>query len=135
MKRDANTILTHLYGIIGLIGIVVGLVMGAKADSPWSELAFFGSGWGAAFLLWVFTVKENGRADRYSQEISDLKEELGEARERLRGVEKELASRNLTLDFLAGLQMNAPAKPRAVRIQKVKDQGVVDAAAGDEKND
>lgn len=53
MSRDRNTTLTHVYGVIGLVLGIVGLVISFKANAPWSEMALFGSGWLVAIFLAV----------------------------------------------------------------------------------
>lgn len=105
MDEDKNTILSHLYGIAGLVPGLIGLVYLAKTGAPWQEYALLASGWVTAFFYGVMLVRS------FSQARSDG-EAIGELREKVKSLEKELEQKNGLANCLSGLLMNGTAKPR-----------------------
>lgn len=45
MVADKNTMLSHVYGVAGLVPGLIGLVYLVKTDAPWQEYALLASGW------------------------------------------------------------------------------------------
>ncbi len=105
MNKDKNAILSHLYGIAGLVPGLVGLVYLVKTHAPWQEYALLASGWVTAFFYGVMLVR------CFSQTRIDA-EEIGELREKVKSIEKELDQKNGLANYLSGLLMNGAAKPR-----------------------
>jgi hypothetical protein len=105
MDNDKNSILSHLYGIAGLVPGLIGLVYLVKTDAPWQEYALLASGWVTAFFYGVMLVR------CFSQARSDG-EAIGELREKVKSLEKELEQKNGLANYLSGLLMNGAGKPR-----------------------
>lgn len=105
MDNDKNSILSHLYGIAGLVPGLIGLVYLVKTDAPWQEYALLASGWITAFFYGVMLVR------CFSQARSDG-EAIGELREKVKSLEKELEQKNGLANCLSGLLMNGVARPR-----------------------
>lgn len=125
MKQDWNTTLTHLYGVISLSLGTVGLAVTLKSDSTFSEMALFASGWVVTIFLAVLLIRDYNRARLDGEDIGRLKESV-------RGLERELASRNQTLDFIAGLHVTQTALPRSTKQAAANNQPHND---GDGQND
>ncbi len=105
MNADKNTILSHVYGIAGLVPGLIGLAFLVKTDAPWQDYALLASGWIAAiFYAWMLV-------RCFSQARSDG-EVIGKLDEKVRALKKELAERNSLLTYLSGLLMSGEAKPR-----------------------
>ena len=126
MSQDSNTTLTHVYGVIGLVLGIVGLVISFKVGSPWSEMALFGSGWLVAIFLAILLIRDFNRSREDGEKIGRLHESI-------RALERELAGRNQTLDFIAGLHLTKTARPRVAK-QPANDAAQQDQA-GDAPND
>lgn len=105
MAYDRNTILTHVYGVAGLIPGIVSIIFLIATNSSWREYALVGSGWVAAafYALMLFRVFGQARIDG---------RRIGTLTQKVRGLEEELAGRNALLDYLGGLLMRGPATPR-----------------------
>lgn len=117
MARDANTTLSHVYGLAGLVPTIIGLVYLVKTDAPWQEYALLLSGWLVAIVYGIMLWKcfDQARADG---------EEVGSLTERVRSLERELEScvrehsaelerRHSTMDYLASQLMSQKALPKA----------------------
>ena len=112
-EKSAADVLSHLYGIVGVVIGVVSLLISFKVDSPWSEYLLCASGWLATgsyipLLLRSMRIMRNDAV------------ELGHQRQLVEDLQKELASRNLTLDFVAGLNLGITAVPRVVATKKAE---------------
>jgi hypothetical protein len=105
MDKDKNTILSHLYGIAGLVPGLIGLVYLVKTDAPWQEYALLASGWITAIFYGVMLVRCFSQA-RFDGEA------IGELREKIKSLEKELDQKNGLANYLSGLLMNGAGKPR-----------------------
>lgn len=105
MEKDKNTILSHLYGIAGLVPGLIGLVYLVKTDAPWQEFALLASGWVTAIFYGVMLVR------CFTQARLDG-EAIGELREKVKSLEKELDQKNGLANYLSGLLMNGAGKPR-----------------------
>ncbi len=113
MADDRNTILTHVYGVAGLVPGIVTIIFLIVANSSWREYALVGSGWVAAafYAFMLFRVFEQGRTD--GRRIGTLTQKVRGLEAKLADREAELSARNKLLDYLGGLLMAAPAQPRA----------------------
>ena len=87
MDNDKNSILSHLYGIAGLVPGLIGLVYLVKTDAPWQEYALLASGWITAFFYGVMLVR------CFSQARADG-EAIGELREKVKSLGRELVEKN-----------------------------------------
>jgi hypothetical protein len=76
MDKDKNTILSHLYGIAGLIPGLIGLVYLVKTDAPWQEYALLASGWVTAIFYGVMLVRCFSQARFDGETIGTLKERI-----------------------------------------------------------
>lgn len=117
MAKDANTTLSHVYGLAGLVPAIIGLLYLVKTDAPWQEYALLLSGWLVAIVYGIMLWKcfDQARADG---------EAVGTLTERVRALERELDScirahsaelerRHSTLDYLAAQLMSQKALPKA----------------------
>ncbi len=111
MDKDKNTILSHLYGIAGLVPGLIGLIYLVKTDAPWQEYVLLASGWITAIFYGVMLVR------CFSQARFDG-ESIGELREKVKSLEKELDQKNGLANYLSGLLMNGAGKPRRSSSEK-----------------
>jgi len=111
MEKDKNTILSHIYGIAGLIPGLVGLVYLVKTEAPWQEYGLLASGWITAIFYGVMLVR------CFTQARLDG-ESIGELREKVKSLEKELDQKNGLANYLSGLLMNGAGKPRRSNSEK-----------------
>jgi hypothetical protein len=111
VDKDKNTILSHLYGVAGLVPGLIGLVYLVKTDAPWQEYALLASGWITAIFYGVMLVR------CFSQARLDG-EAIGELREKVKSLEKELDQKNGLANYLSGLLMNGAGKPRRSSLEK-----------------
>jgi hypothetical protein len=111
MNKNKDTNLSHLYGVAGLVPGLIGLVYLVKTDATWLEYALLASGWFAAILYGVMLVR------CFSQTRADG-EVIGEFREKVKSLEKELDQKNGLANFLSGLLMNGSGKPRRSNLEK-----------------
>lgn len=107
MESDKNTLLSHVYGISGLIPGLIGLVYLVKTDAPWQEYALLASGWITAIFYAFMLFRCFGQARTDGELVGSLTEQV-------KTLEKELHNRNALLDYLSGLLMGRKAKPRSV---------------------
>ena len=111
MDEDKNTLLSHLYGIAGLVPGLVGLFYLIKTDAPWQEYALLASGWVTAIFYGVMLVRCFSQA-RFDGEV------IGELREKVKSLTKELDQKNGLANYLSGLLMNGAGKPRRSSAEK-----------------
>ena len=111
MDKDKNTTLSHLYGIAGLVPGLLGLVYLVKTDAPWQEYALLASGWVTAIFYGAMLVRCFSQA-RFDGEL------IGELREKVKSLEKELDQKNGLANYLSGLLMNGSGKPRRSNSEK-----------------
>ena len=111
MNDDKSTILSHLYGIAGVIPGLIGLVYLVKTDAPWQEYALLASGWITAIFYGVMLSR------CFSQARSDG-EAIGELREKVKSLEKELDQKNGLSNYLSGLLLSGAGKPRRSSSEK-----------------
>lgn len=132
MARDANTTLSHLYGLSGLVPGIVGLIYLVKTDAPWQEYALLLSGWvvAVAYGVMLWRCFDQARDDSLS---------IGTLTERVRMLEKELEHcirshsaeldrRHATMDYLAA-QLTQKALPRSANYHR----SAVQAFEGEQK--
>jgi hypothetical protein len=106
MAYDRNTVITHVYGLAGLIPGVVSIVYLINTGASWHEYALVASGWVAAIFYAIMLLRSFTQARADGLKIGNLSEKV-------RGLKSELKSRNNTLDFLSGLLIGKSATPRA----------------------
>ncbi len=111
MEKDKNTILSHLYGIAGLVPGLIGLVYLVKTDAPWQEYALLASGWITAIFYGLMLVRCFSQA-RFDGET------IGELKEKVKSLEKELDQKNGLANYLSGLLMSGVGKPRKNNAEK-----------------
>lgn len=116
MDKDKNTILSHLYGIAGLVPGLVGLVYLVKTDAAWQEYALLASGWITAIFYGVMLVRCFSQARFDGEVIGELREKvisLEKAHgQEIKSLTKELDLKNALANYLSGLLMNGAGKPR-----------------------
>ncbi len=100
-----NETLTHVYGIGSLIFGAIGVYFLIQGDSTWKEYALVGSGWLAAFFYGIMLI------NAFTQARSDG-EEIGELRQTVKALQKELDSRNMLLEFLTAQLITQRPVPR-----------------------
>lgn len=103
--RDSGSILSHVYGIAGLVPGLVSIVYLVRTDATWREYALVASGWVAALLygLMLYKCFRQAREDGL---------QLGKYAEQIEGLKAELSRRSSTADYLAALLMGRHATPR-----------------------
>src|SRR4051812_13862585 len=102
--RDRNTTLTHVYGVIGGVLSIIGLIVAVKANEPWSTYALIASGWIASMFLAAMLVKAFDGAREDGEQIGKLTEQIA-------SLQRDLEHRTKTLDYIAALQMGQPGTP------------------------
>lgn len=111
MDNDKNTVLSHLYGVAGLVPGLIGLVYLVKTDAPWQEYALLASGWITAIFYGVMLVRCFSQA-RFDGEV------IGQLNEKVKSLERELDQKNGLANYLSGLLMNGSGKPRRSNTDK-----------------
>ena len=115
MASDRNTTLTHVYGLTGLIPGALSIIYLVQAGASWREYFLVGSGWLAAlFYAWML-LKAFALARDDGERIGNLTAEVQDLR-------KEIANRNATLDYIAGLQIGRTATPRSIPTNPVEEE-------------
>lgn len=115
-KPDHGLMATHVYGTIGAILGLIGLVLSAKAASGIYEWLLFGSGWlVAAFLAW-FLIRISSRLtdiiQTHDEETTKAATQIGRLEELVADLQREIDRRHATLDYLSSQLMTGPAMPR-----------------------
>lgn len=116
MDNDKNTILSHLYGVAGLVPGLIGLVYLVKTDAPWQEYALLASGWVTAIFYGVMLVRCFSQARFDGEVIGELREKVKslekEHGQKVEYLKKELDQKNGLANYLSGMLMNGAGKPR-----------------------
>lgn len=117
MAKDANTTLSHVYGLSSLVPAIIGLIYLLKKDAPWQDYALLLSGWVVAIVYAVMLWKcfDQARADgetvgALTERVKSLEKELDSC---IRAHSAELDRRHSTLDYLAAQLMSQKALPKA----------------------
>jgi hypothetical protein len=122
MDNDKNTVLSHLYGVSGLVPGLIGLVYLVKTDAPWQEYALLASGWITAIFYGVMLVRCFSQARFDGEVIGELRERVKslekEHGHKVKSLEKELDQKNGLANYLSGLLMNGSGKPRRSNTDK-----------------
>ncbi|RZI80733.1 MAG: hypothetical protein EOP38_21580 [Rubrivivax sp.] len=116
--------MTHVYGILGVVGAAISVFYLVSPNSSWREYALVASGWISAFTLAFLLVKAHSEARQDTQQIGQLTQEVASLKQQVGGLQdliesqaqrfqQELERRASTNDFLASLLTGKQAVPRA----------------------
>ena len=99
--------LTHVYGVLGVVPGILGVIAAFNQNKTWAELLLLGSGWLSAVFLAILLFRQSAQFDRlvrYTNETSGRDgKTIGRLEERTKQLSTELERRSATADFLAGL--------------------------------
>lgn len=117
MAKDANTTLSHVYGIAGLVPGLIGLVFLFNANAGWRDYALLFSGWAVAVVFGVMLWRAFTQARQDGEAVGTLTEKVRALEKELDACVKnhaaELDRRQATQDYLAAQLMGQQAMPRA----------------------
>ena len=122
MATDRGNVLTHLYGLGGLIPGLVSIYYLVQSDASWREYALVASGWAAALLYALMLLRAFHLARKDGEDLAAL-------RAQVTALQKELQGRNTLLEFFAGLHMGKTAIPKSPLASPVDGEAAHDQPA------
>lgn len=112
-SRKAGVIM-HIYGIAGVVGLLITVLFLIKSGASWKEYALVASGWLAALMYALLLFQTISALDKATTQSHRDGEQIGSMEEQIRVLKKELKARSRTLDWVASQQMGQRATPRAI---------------------